>query len=779
MSVDAAPGADPAHGGPCATAIREYLASVFGNAVGTAHVAIGRGGHVTGGGKYGHLGWLPRHYAWPVDAKRMEHDMLAAADTDDVYVGPYLTNGSRRTKGDAVARRIVHADIDDAIDTENVYATGGYAVNSGSHGHGHVYVELTESVTAAQHEALCRGLGKYMGAVDFKVSDNDVLRPPGTLNHKPGGGPVRWLVHPSERVARTPADLARQLHVMLPSADVVTEHPALASVAVQTASCVDLSAHRAVREALAKVTNDRSADIYRVLGTCLDAGLTFDNARHVVMSRPDLAAKLAEVGGDDLTRCWVKLVDKKKRQTIGAPTAPDDATEDAERHDGHLGMAIKMGEQFNGKLRYVNGIGWYRWDGRRWAEDGNGHARRAVHKVLSRQRKAIKRLQLPEEEERTALRRVARFETANAISGILTEAEALEVFSIEVSDLDADPQLFNCTNGTLDLDTLLLRPHDPADLITKIARAAYHPDAQGQDWPRFLARVLPSADDRAYLARLTGTALYGRVTGDKQKLPILTGSGANGKTTWMEAVSHAMGDYAMAAEPTLLMSKRNDAHPTGVADLMGRRLVTVSETQQGHHLDLPLVKRLTGGDTLKARRMRQDFFSFIPSHLLMMATNHLPQIDDDTEAVWRRIRVIRFDVQIPAAERDDALGDRLRMEADAVLGWLVAGWQDYRRRGALCEPPGVLANTSEYQADSDVVGRFIAEQCHTGGAQTAARTTELFSRWETWAAQERVTPMSRKAFGQALTAKGYPAETTGDRLRRGICLQSTGQRVET
>ena len=126
-------------------------------------------------------------------------------------------------------------------------------------------------------------------------------------------------------------------------------------------------------------------------------------------------------------------------------------------------------------------------------------------------------------------------------------------------------------------------------------------------------KVLPDKDVRDYLQRLTGLSLLGEVNGDKQIAPIAYGGGANGKTTYIETVCFAMGDYAMTAEPTLLMSKRGEVHPTGVADLLGKRLVSTTETQQGARFDIALLKRLTGGDTLKARWMRQDFFEFTPT----------------------------------------------------------------------------------------------------------------------------------------------------------------------
>ena len=437
-------------------------------------------------------------------------------------------------------------------------------------------------------------------------------------------------------------------------------------------------------------------------------------------------------------------------------------------------MAVKLGRQFRHKLIYVNQVSWHRWDGRRWAPDGDGAARRAVHAVIKRDRAIVKRLQLSAEEEAKALKAIARYETAAAISGILTEAAALQVFSVFVGDLDADPYLLNCANGILDLRTMQLRDHDPADRITKVARAAYRSETDaGPEWTRFLAKVLPDKEVRDYTQRTASLGLLGEVNGDKQIAPIMTGAGANGKSTFLEAVMFTLGDYATTAAPDLLMLKNGEVHPTGVADLLGTRFASVAETEKDRRFDLALLKRLTGSDTLKARFMRQDFFHFEPSHLLVMATNHLPRIDDDTEAVWRRIRVIPFTVQIPTDERDKALRDKLRVEADAVLTWLVDGWREYRRRGGLDEPNAVLVATGAYQADSDAVGRFITEECLTGGAQSSATTQALYNRWEVWATTEGCPQLSRIAFGRALDAKGYPTDQKAHgRPRRGICLKS-------
>jgi putative DNA primase/helicase len=442
-------------------------------------------------------------------------------------------------------------------------------------------------------------------------------------------------------------------------------------------------------------------------------------------------------------------------------------------HSAHLGMAVKLAEQFTDKLLYVEKVGWHRWDGTHWAPGAASHARRAVHTVIKRDRAAVERLTLTEKERNKMLARIERFETAGAITGILTEAAVLEEFWVDVKDLDADPWLLNCANGSLDLHTLEMRDHDPADRITKVTTAAYWAGTTGTVWQEFLQRVLPDVSVRAYLQRILGLSLLGEVNGDKQIAPVLNGTGANGKTTAIEAVTFALGDYGHTAEPTLLMAKNGETHPTGTADLLGRRLVSTAETEQGRRFDIALLKRLTGGDTLKARFMRQDFFEFEPSHLLVMSTNHLPRIDDDTVAVWRRLGVIPFTVEIPESDWDDELKDKLRAEADAVLSWVIEGWRDYRENG-MATPAAVLVATGEYKAESDAVGRFIDDECHTGGAQASARTQVLYDRWEKWAAKDGCLPLSRIAFGRALDTKGFPADqNTHDRLRRRICLRES------
>jgi len=440
-------------------------------------------------------------------------------------------------------------------------------------------------------------------------------------------------------------------------------------------------------------------------------------------------------------------------------------------HSGQLRMAYRLANSpHRDKLLHVHGVGWHRWDGKRWAYDDQGHAVRAARDVLRRALQAS--LDLDTDAAKAIRRDVDRCSSATGAAGVLTLAGSMTPFAATVADLDADPYLLNVANGTLDLRTGQLRDHDPADRCTKVTAAAYRPDDTGGPWHTFLERVLPDAEVRSFLQRLTGVALLGRVV--EHVLPIATGVGANGKGVFTRSVEFVLGDYAATAESDLFMS-RDGQHSTGQMDLLGRRWVTVSETDHGRQLAEATMKRLTGGDTIKARRMRQDFVEFTPSHTPLMVTNHLPAVRGDDPAIWRRIRVIPFAVVIPAAEQDKHLDERLQLQADAVLSWAVAGWRDYTDRGGLDEPEAVKVATRAYRLDSDPVARFIADECIVT-PHGYVRAGELYTRWQRWSAEDGAAELAVKAFAQALERKGYPADRvrSAGRVRRGLLLADRG-----
>lgn len=382
---------------------------------------------------------------------------------------------------------------------------------------------------------------------------------------------------------------------------------------------------------------------------------------------------------------------------------------DGEVHRGQLRVAYRVAGAYADRLLHVGNVGWHVWDGTRWARDERGDAQKAVFATLKAA--LVEAVDLSARDREALHADVRRCETSAGVAGVLQLASALEPFAAIVGDLDADPHVLNTATGSLDLRTADVRAHDPEDRITKVCGTGYDPDAIAPAWEAFLAQALPDAQVREFLRRLVGLSLVGKSI--EHILPLLTGTGRNGKGTFVRTMSAALGDYAIEAEPELFLA-RDRAHPTGQLDLRGVRLATCQETDEGKRLAVATVKRLTGGDTIRARAMRQDFVQFEPSHLPMMITNHLPKVPADDPALWARLLVVPWDVSFLGRE-DTGLGDRLALELPGVLRWAVDGYRDYQQRG-LDPPEAVKVATDRYRVSSDALAQFIADRCLAASA---------------------------------------------------------------
>jgi putative DNA primase/helicase len=438
-----------------------------------------------------------------------------------------------------------------------------------------------------------------------------------------------------------------------------------------------------------------------------------------------------------------------------------------------LGHAHRLVAVAAGRLRYVpTWRRWLVWDGCRWAEDQTGQAERTAKAVArSVTRRAADELATgrchDEAEAKAALRAALRLESNAAVRGTLALAGTELGIAVAPDQLDAHPELLNVANGVLNLNTNELLDHDPQLLLTKLAPAAYHPDATTPVFEAFLVRIQPDQQMRDFLARQLGYGLLGRVT--EHVMPIWYGTGANGKSTLITAVDGALGDYAGTTDPGLLIDRGYDAHPTGVADLFGRRLAFTHETDDQRRLAEGTVKRLTGGDVIKARRMREDFWQFTPSHLLIMVTNHLPVVRGTDNGIWRRLPVVPFDERIPTAEQDPDLGDKLAAERNGILSWLVAGHAQWRRRG-LAAPERVTQASAEYRKDQDALARFL-DDCCLLNAMVSVRSTQLYAAWQGWATKEGIEPGTQTAFSLAMANRGLPShKSDGRAVFRGVAL---------
>ena len=463
---------------------------------------------------------------------------------------------------------------------------------------------------------------------------------------------------------------------------------------------------------------------------------------------------------------------------VAVATGGDDEDDDHggggpdDQHSGQVRMAYRLQDEFASSLMHVYGLGWHYWTGTHWEVDKEGHAMRAAVETI---RKALAESAFASNGSK--LRRDAeKCESAAGLNGLLSIAAALPEFSVTVEQLDANPYYLNVTNGTFDLFSQELRRHDPRDRITSVTRGAHRPDERGSgEWERFLESIMPDPDERAFLQRVVGQGLVGAV--GEHIFPVLTGTGSNGKSTFYEALVAALGSYAIVIDPSLLMAQdgRRGGGPE-MLRLMGTRIAIGSETNEGQKLDESVMKRLTGGDSLEARNLYKPPVQWTPSHQILYVTNHLPKVRGDDPAVWRRIRVIPFDVVIPDDQKDVGLKDRLILDADSILSWAIAGYYDYRD-GGMRPPASVLNATAEYQQSSDVIRRFVGDECLTSPAATAT-TRELYSAWERWARTDpEARLLSEKAFSSELSRLGYEAKRTSrGKLWVGIApLVTTGE----
>lgn len=389
---------------------------------------------------------------------------------------------------------------------------------------------------------------------------------------------------------------------------------------------------------------------------------------------------------------------------------------------------------------------WLVWSGSRWETDDSGMVQRLAKETV---RKIYREASEAEDEDRRKVlaKHAARSESADKIRAMLELAKS-EV-PVSPDELDTAAWLLNVENGTVDLRTGGLREHRREDLITKLAPVEYDPAAAAPTWAATLERSLPSEALRAFFKKLCGYAISGDVS--EHILAVLYGTGANGKSTILNALLSAAGDYGMQAAPDLLVAKKG-SHPTEVADLFGMRLVASIEVEDGRRLAESLVKQLTGGDRVRARRMRQDFWQFDPTHKVFMAVNHKPEVRGTDNAIWRRLRLIPFTETIPPAEQDKKLPQKLEAELPGILAWAVEGCLEWQREG-LQAPPEVRKATGAYRSEMDVIGAFLRDECEIG-RDYRAPFKAVYDRYEEWCLEGGEKPDTRRKFNARLKERG-------------------------
>jgi len=711
---------------------RQYLNAVYGDHTGTVFLALGTDPQLAKSGKYRQGRWNEVSFAWPADVDVLEAGIVEAADAGDVYLCVSLMSGRDRTPGDAVCLDVLHADVDNGnLDIDKAEKLGGFVVGSGTEGNGHVYIPMSEPVTPAQYTLLEQGLVAFLGADRGKIAANDVLRPPGTLNHKPsvmngGGGlptAVEWLIPPTG-VRAEPNALADVLGVTLsetpPRGVRLKTHPATESD-TQSEVVPDLETlYPDVFSALKRDTGDRSADTMRVVVVCHRSGLSLPQTRWVVSSRTDLAERLGERDDDDVARCWDKA---------GLGNGP-------ELHDSGLGDWIRW-NYLAGKFLSTQAFGWMEFNGRQWRPVPEIVVAEAVRQALLE----LLRSETERQAEPERLAKINRTLNANRIKAI---TYVVKLGLADDGQFDANPDLLNVANGVVDLRDGTLMPHDPALRLTKMVPVAYQPAARHPDWDLALDAV--PEQSHAWLQERMGQAITGHAVPD-DRLLILKGGGANGKTTLVDGIRYSIGsDYAVAMPERVLLSNPGD-HPTELMTLRGARLAFMEELPELGHLNVKRVKDSLGTGAMTARLCGKDSVSWVPTHTPVVTTNYTPRVDESDNGTWRRLVMVEFPYTYRSPgtplrtpfdrEGDPGLRDRLREgrqgQHQAVLAWLIAGalrWYE-NSRVMSPDPDCVRSATEEWRSDVDVLMRYINDNLVADPESYVASTALLwdFNRW--------------------------------------------------
>lgn len=435
-----------------------------------------------------------------------------------------------------------------------------------------------------------------------------------------------------------------------------------------------------------------------------------------------------------------------------------------------LGNTERFISQHNDALRYCPQLRqWLCWTGEQWTIDTAGQVtEKAKETVRTIENETI----LAGDDQGLRNQILAHAEKSQSwprIKAMIKLAESDPDIQVNAADIDVDPMLLNCPNGTIDLSTGELLPHNKDYLITKSTHVPYDENATCPQWLAFLNRIMGGNESMAnYIQRIIGYSLTGSMS--EQCLFIFNGFGANGKSTCMDAVRKMLGDYAMHTPSSTLLSN-NVAIRNDLARLRGARFVSAVEIEIGKKLDEALTKEVTGGDPITSRFLFREYFEQKPTFKLFIAANYKPEIRGMDHGIWRRIRLIPFNVVLADDEIDRDLPKKLEAELPGILAWAVQGCLDWQR-GGLGMPNEVVTATREYREESDVLSKFIEDRCEQS-RHAVVSIKNLYDAYEAWTEENAEDILSKKTFGHLLKQRGFKqGKSGGIRFWTGLRIES-------
>ena len=437
-------------------------------------------------------------------------------------------------------------------------------------------------------------------------------------------------------------------------------------------------------------------------------------------------------------------------------------------HYTDAGNAELMARKYKGQVMYCSDIkSFLVYDGTRYVKDTENKVEWLMKDTLKSWMLATNDDKDEDRRKRT-IQHILKSENQNRIKAAVDSLKSEPGLAMSLDQFDQDPWKFNVANGTIDLQTGKLQPPNPADLLMKKSPVTYDPAANCPHWAAFLDSITNGDKDlQGFLQEALGYTLTGNTS--EQCLFILHGSGANGKSTFIEIAREVLGDYGMQIPVETLLVRKHEGASNDVAALKGIRFATASEAERGQSLAESKIKQMVAGnDKIAARFLYGEFFEYVPQFKIFLATNWMPKISGTDHGIWRRIRLIPFEVAFldpkvhpeapPKRRQDRELGVKLRSELPGILNWMIEGCLRWQKDG-LSRPDIVTAATESYREDNDPVGQFISECCEQKGYEPFA---VLYESYYEWAEVVRDRPISKKEFSQRLIAKGYVRERKGN-----------------
>ncbi len=429
--------------------------------------------------------------------------------------------------------------------------------------------------------------------------------------------------------------------------------------------------------------------------------------------------------------------------------------------------ANKFAETYKGKILYCGPWdSWLIYKNGRWQRDKQNEIISLAKNVIMSYYGEARTIE-NDNDRKSLVRWALRNETKNALHNMIELAKP--DLAVLPEDMDTDNYLLNLMNGTYDLIADTLLEHDPEQKLTMIANTEYDPYADCPRWLEFLKTIF---NENQELIEFVQKAVGYSVSGDTGEdcFFILYGTGANGKTTFLNTIYKILGDYAIHTRAETFLNKNIDTIPNDIARLDKKRLVIATEFPEGRRVNENLLKSLTGRDTISARFLRQEYFDFSPVLKIWIATNNKPVVHENTVAFWRRVKLIPFEVQIPEGERIPHYEDILLEERSGILNWALEGFRKWKR-GGLGTTEKVREAVKEYKEDSDVLADFIEEKC-IEDAEYSVVFKELYSAYSEWATENKEQQISKQAFGRRLEERGYKAyKLAGKRVWKGVGLK--------